>query len=224
MKGILLKTPMVIAIKEDRKNQTRRTQGLDAVNNDLETINWQFECFETVKGKLVAKFSSIDTPEIIYAKPRYHVGEIIYVKESFSIIGTDITRDRGSHAIINEQHQYVYRGQKQPHIEKLYKWKSPLFMPQTAARIFLEVTNVRVEQIGDISESDAIAEGIEEVIHSRVKYPDNEKSWKNYLSKYWFTNPKLSYQSLWHSINGSYNPDTWVFVYEFKRMEKPNNR
>lgn len=91
------------------------------------------------------------------------------------------------------------------------RWRPSIHMPCLASRITLELTGVRVEQLQDISEADAIAEGIEPV----------GRGWRHYgsanageLMRF----PKNSYRSLWESINGSdsWAANPWVWVIDFK--------
>ena len=102
-------------------------------------------------------------------------------------------------------------------------------MPKAAARIFLEVVNVRCERLHDIKEEDAIAEGI----HFDVMF----KKFNCYLCDNqghiggemmcedgFYKTALNSFSSLWQSINGKRH--TWqsnplVWVYEFKKIEKP---
>ncbi len=104
-------------------------------------------------------------------------------------------------------------------------WNPSIFMPKEAARIFLKVTNVRVERLQDISENDAIDEGIDFFNHGYGGSPVG--IWyRNY--KYGTNNcsPKYSFQTLWDSINAKKHPwesNPWVWVYEFERIEKPEN-
>jgi hypothetical protein len=83
---------------------------------------------------------------------------------------------------------------------KNYKWRSPVFMPREAARITLEVKDVRVEKLHDISERDAQAEGAE-------KFP-----------------LKAGFYKIWEELNGKcgypWQSNPWVWVYEFGRVER----
>ncbi len=102
------------------------------------------------------------------------------------------------------------------------KLRPGMFMPRWASRITLEVTGVRVERLQDISEADAIAEGIE-------RTPSMGKpgafQWCDYRvpnePSEWFNDPARSYQTLWEQINGpgSWDANPWVWVVEFKRLE-----
>jgi len=103
------------------------------------------------------------------------------------------------------------------------------FMYESYSRLTLEIVSVRVERLNDISEADAIAEGIE-------KRPDNYCGlpfpagdwWRDYSQEQigglcnWFRNPIESYRTLWESINGpgSWALNPWVWVVEFKRVPR----
>jgi hypothetical protein len=91
-------------------------------------------------------------------------------------------------------------------------------MPRTACRIFLEVVSIRVEQLLSISFEDAEKEGILG-LNCCERYFD-------YVSEdYTKPNALASFSSLWVSINGekSWNSNPWVWVIEFKRIDKPEN-
>jgi hypothetical protein len=103
-------------------------------------------------------------------------------------------------------------------------------MPRWASRITLEVTDVRVERLQEISPSDAKAEGIKRTGYTtsaieKVGGPEIVAigCWENYLTpKNPFLGPPESFGSLWQSINGagSWQANPWVWVVSFKRVEK----
>jgi oligoribonuclease NrnB/cAMP/cGMP phosphodiesterase (DHH superfamily) len=94
-------------------------------------------------------------------------------------------------------------------------WRPSIHMPRWASRILLEITGVRVERLQEISEKDAIAEGIE-----RINAGDHW-AWRDYSGNRQALSPVFSYQSLWESINGpgSWAVNPWVWVLEFRRIE-----
>jgi hypothetical protein len=81
------------------------------------------------------------------------------------------------------------------------RWHPSIHMPKASARIWLEITNVRVERLQEITDQDAYAEGAaKKGIHD---------------------NPAARFKILWYKINGkdSWNANPWVWVVEFKRIE-----
>lgn len=121
---------------------------------------------------------------------------------------------------INEEQEHISWSAEQ--VDKFMPWKPSIHMPKAAARIWLEITNVRVERLQDITDSDSMAEGICEY---------NDGTFKNYFTQRGLRTkdgvecllPKGSFSSLWTAINGlnSWDTNPWVWVIEFKRIEKP---
>lgn len=93
------------------------------------------------------------------------------------------------------------------------QWRPSIHMPRWASRITLEVTDVKVERLQDISEEDAMAEGI-------VNAGDGNGYQLADTSHYAGTASE-SYASLWESINGpgSWDANPWVWCVSFKRLE-----
>mgnify|MGYP003553749965 CR=1 FL=1 len=110
------------------------------------------------------------------------------------------------------------------------KWKPSIHMPRVASRILLEVTAVRVERLQDISEADAISEGVEkayiDAAHRQrwVMYEHDDgtpgEEIVRYVGPSHTLHPINSYKSLWLNINGpgSWDVNPWVWVIEFKRV------
>jgi len=106
---------------------------------------------------------------------------------------------------------------------------SPIHMPRWASRILLEITNVRVERLQEITPEDAEAEGCKKISKDGKLYkygiPDRDGlpgeddiGWPWHL---WRINPVDAYEALWESINGpgSWGANPWVWVVEFKRVK-----
>lgn len=183
---ILFSAPMVRAILEGRKTMTRRV-----VKNKC-ALSWL----------LPTGF----TPEFVtnsenHLCPYGQVGDRLWVRETFGQCDRVVPH-------------VIYRADgESPNPD--FKWKPSIFMPRKYSRITLEMTNVRVERLQDISEEDAKAEGIEQI----------DGLWKNYLPEGilgWISidDPRESFRTLWTSINGpeSWNANPWVWVVEFKRL------
>jgi hypothetical protein len=108
------------------------------------------------------------------------------------------------------------------------KWKPSIFMPKEACRIFLKLKSIRIERLKDISESDAIAEGIERWTEERMK--SKPTHYKVYFQNCkpedlcsYTSDPIDSYETLWQKINGekSWSENPWVWVYSFEKINKP---
>ena len=209
-KPILFSTKMVQAILEGRKTQTRRLHGLDEIKKNPN--DWTFYYFSKDDKRTFAHFRNQEDNKIksIFGTSPYQIGDILWVRETWQ---TTWNENKKSWDII-----YKADGGYWIDDDGIMKWKPSIYMPKKAARIFLEVTNVRVERLQDITEEDAIAEGIE-----RVSIAPFVHRFKNYLCNNKFIGPKESFKTLWMKINGedSWNANPWVWVYEFKQVHHP---
>jgi hypothetical protein len=95
-----------------------------------------------------------------------------------------------------------------------WKWKPSIHMPRWASRITLEITEVRVERLQDISEEDAVAEGVEAWIKTRE--PQFMQCRGIFCEDY----HRKQYADLWESINGrgSWAANPYVWAVTFKRI------
>jgi len=200
MKGILFKPWKIKAIAEDdREWMTRRLGGLKEINKEPDkwTCNgwagsWQ--------GFAFSDKSSATTSRIV--KPRYQVGEVVYLKEAWRMSWYKFGNDR--------QIPYYRLGTGRENQKGI--WKSPLFMPEWAARLFIKITDIRAERLQEITEEDAITEGI---YRGGNYYSDNIHAAVDDTAC-------SAFKRLWNSINKDYpwESNPWVFVYSFKRVEK----
>lgn len=156
------------------------------------------------------------------------VGDQLWVRETFGIIEPTHATAGGT----NIDPYYVYRADGDgPTWDEgpfeFSKWKPSIFMPRKACRIILEITDVCVERVGEISEQDAVAEGIQSdpigdgvflnYLHSHNGNMKKRKRFSNYK----YVSAQESFSSLWQSINGneSWDANPWVWVIEFKRVK-----
>jgi hypothetical protein len=113
------------------------------------------------------------------------------------------------------------------------KWRSPMFMPRWASRIKLEVTEIRVQRVQDISEEDARAEGVqpssmteEDIADMQISdYSPQLKKLSQLLGPGSFSH-KFTYQTLWDEINSkrgkgefAWKKNPWVWAITFRRLE-----
>lgn len=197
LKPILFSTPMVQANLEGRKTQTRREVKVPKGYYEIAT-------YFNKEGHLQYIEASNETgTDIVIIKPKYQVGDILWVRETWNHWG-----DGTGFAP-----KYVYRATDL--IGLGHNWKPSIFMPKEAARILLKVTNLRVERLNDILETDAIDEGIELQLKPNF--------YKNYLHGMLPCPAVKSFETLWESINGkdSWNKNPFVWVYEYELTDKP---
>lgn len=231
--GILFKGEMVRAILEGRKTQTRRGLPEEAmfvassyIEMGCEQVSGRDE-----NGRAVISFNTPSgQSHVLFSK--WAKGDYLYVRETWGV-GTrpdpfqgwiDGIEYRADEAYLDEHDLLPINPVAEFDYGSYAKtgWQPSLFMPKIISRIWLKVTNVRVERLLDISEADAIAEGI--ISHKGVpgEYP-SETMYKDYLGTSCVISPIHSYFTLWDSINGagSHKENGWVWVIEFERCEKP---
>ena len=168
-KPILFSTPMVQAILDGRKSQMRRIvkpmRGMQSEWLSMDLINKVKEGQIVKGGWQMFHPNGGEKSPLGWIKSNYQIGDILWVRETWQqeceliqIAGGD-----WSNAYLNATGNYVYKSDNiilPSETETFSKWKPSIFMPKEACRIFLKVTNMRVERLNDISEGDAISEGI----------------------------------------------------------------
>jgi len=201
MKPIIFSTPMVQAILEGRKTQTRRVIKINGY-----PITSPEESLELTKeGLIYHSFCSMSGYYKLLCQP----GDILWVRETWC------THEDMADVFENQLRPgYYYKaneiGKEWVNDREIVKWRPSIFMPREAARIFLRVLNVRVERLHDITEEDAKAEGC---IDGKSKD----------VLKFDLTARDV-FAKLWNSINAKrgyrWETNPWVWVIEFERINK----
>lgn len=197
--GMLFSSEMVRAILDGRKTQTRRIIKYP-YQDWIESNNEKYPVIYTEQGWI----------DLIAYCP-YYSGDRIYVRERWGILD-------------DKYHRYCYfvdsqYPQGRPRQQLAGKrWCSSIYMPKSIARIWLEVTDVRVERLQNISEKDAIAEGIDMESEFASLCTDIETApYSNDLTR--GSAVITVFKKLWESTGGSWDANPWVWVIEFKRIE-----
>ncbi|WP_223672914.1 hypothetical protein [Proteus terrae] len=208
-RGIIFNGEMVRAILDGRKTQTRRVMNNQPCTLSGETISVQQDDFNfRWAGDLHNDTSGW------FPCPLGKVGDRLWVRETFKTgVCTEST--------------IAYKATHKPSdLEEGWyeeiKWTPSIHMPRRYSRITLEITDVRVERLNDISNDDAKAEGI-------LMMGDNFGNGPAYCdytladlhdTAEWFNRASDSFISLWQSIYGaeSWLSNPWVWVIEFKRI------
>ena len=211
MKGILFQPWKIKAIAEcgfDREWQTRRV-----INPQPGDKIWQ----ETFPGGIVAWKSNKrhEYGDSTAHFPRYQVGEVVYIKEAWHYLNIEENKatpyDFGIEFADGEILWWTDNGNEMnyPLDEKK---RSPMFLKAKFARYFLKILDVRPERLQEITEEDAIAEGI---YKGGNYFSDNVHEAVDDTAC-------LAYKRLWDSINPNHPwaSNSWVWRYEFKFLIK----
>jgi hypothetical protein len=214
---ILFSTPMVQAILDGRKSQTRRIVKIPDLikepdryyylgnSNDLDIPRKAIPYDERVYHAW--RLNNNNMPMWVEHCPYGKVGDRLWVRETWT---KTMVRDE-------EGWFFVYKADGD---DWAAPWKPSIFMPKEASRIKLEITNIRVERVQDISEDDAIAEGIQTLCDPKISKTGSGERFYN-ENDY----PTDHYESLWESINGkgSWDLNPWVWVISFRRINALGN-
>jgi hypothetical protein len=171
---ILMSTPMVQAILEGRKSQTRRVLKDQPAFMD--------KCYYTAFRR---DFGGRKCP---YGR----VGDRLWVREIFCDDCPSAREDENGVC-------YKANRKNQPASDFCTKWKPSIFMPRKLSRITLEITDIKVQRLWEITEEDCVAEGLKLLQGGIVS----------------------EYAVLWNKINGKkhhWKDNHWVWVIEFKRI------
>lgn len=202
---IIFSAPMVRALLDGRKTQTRR----------LVEVNWKDGANQNFTGWRPERVGQRHLQLIggigvgANIKTSYATGDRLYVREAFAT-GYDI--DDNGELLMGEKRTW-YRATDagltwyDPDTESTLDnppWKPSIHMPRWASRITLTVTDVRVQRLQDISESDAQAEGAPAI--GADEAPDEDER-----SHRW------GFVNLWNSLHGpgAWEANPWVAAYTF---------
>lgn len=218
MKPILFNTKMVQAILDDRKLETRRP-----IKINFEKV-YKVAC---LAGKWSEGYGKSLPEHLIewYAKEKskspYQVGDILYVRETWGIYLKAINKSEQYR--VKEFYKYKTDEGNSSNPSEFYntKWRPSIHMPKTAARIFLEVTAVWVERLQDITVGDCTKEGIQfEACPHNNTISGNCIDCQN-TGYYFGVDPFEEFISTFLKIYPDCTEESYVFAYEFKRIDKP---
>lgn len=211
MKPILFNTEMVKAILNGRKTVTRRIVKLDLGLADIDRNDEDYFYVPDRDGDYhhITKFSS------------YQVGDILYVKETWCY-GTDTfsimldPEPLPKDILYKADFCYLENG--------IVKWRPSIHMPKEAARIFLKVTNIKVQRLQSITDEEAIKEGLLPEV-DEGSFGEEIHFYKDYSGHNNWCTPRGSFKGLWNSTikkqdleRYDWKANPWVWVIEFERI------
>jgi hypothetical protein len=205
---------MVCATLDGRKTNTRRMNGLDVINKNPDDYHHPYQEKPGVWYFHKNSYPSVGPFKCPYGIP----GDRLWVRETWALssdcglntpdaYGTPVHRASFPYTI-GERHDAGL-------LREPARWKPPIYMPRWASRILLEITDIGVERVQDISEEDAIAEGMQfhnggEIHHSGYRHDINHG--------FVYSTAREAMSVLWDSIHGpgSWDKNPWVWVVKFK--------
>jgi hypothetical protein len=218
---IIFSGDMVRAILKNRKSQTRRVLKKEKFFKHIPMyyggpLEYR-PCGHSWPGKRIDMMCSDCALKLLIKCPYGQPGDRLWLRETWAmelIAGEGEYPDESESVLIKwkaDNLDWVDYGNADIPCDYRFierkGWRSPLYMPKWAARIWLEITGIRVERVQDISEDDARSEGIYN--HEHLKY---------------ITSACKAFQGLWDSLNKKrgfgWDDNPWVWVIEFKVLER----
>ncbi|MDD3029840.1 MAG: hypothetical protein PHS57_06145 [Alphaproteobacteria bacterium] len=200
VKPILFSGPMVRSIRDECKTETRRV------------VRPQPKHIQQLRdGRFETSPDGGFDWGVEYIESPYQTGDILWVREtwaSFKVASPVRAIPEDFNGV-----SYIYRADDVRNSDgSAIKWRPSIFMPRAAARLFLWVTDVRVERVQEISEDDAWREGVTmDDVLSLGCTPDDPA--------------KCVFSGIWDDLNAKrgygWDVNPWVWVYTFERIEKP---
>jgi len=220
---MLFSAPMIRALIEGRKTQTRRVLNnvprrvADTIH--ATNIRWQRLRAAPYLDAYCSERKSAANPRGMgdtwcwwtrdsrvgsSFKVGYVPGDCLWVREAFARVGD---ADDDAHACWDMRRPYYFRADSL--VPEQGKWRSPIHMPREASRLTLTITGVRVERLNDISESDAEAEGIEP-----QPYHPGRWTFGDGIS---YPSAGGAYATLWDHLHGpgAWDANPWVAALTF---------
>ena len=210
MKPILFNTEMVRAILDGRKTVTRRVVKPQPVGKLAYCMagykhgTWCYPSDDVWKDWGAAYKRDTPIPEnerFRHWTPPCHTDDVLWVRETWALIPDD-----------GYKYRYCFRANEEN--IPIERWYPSIHMPRESARIFLRVTDVRVERLQEIDEDGAIAEGL-------------YKGWRLTQSSSLAETARQAFVWLWQHLTRKapdeqkWSANPWVWVIDFERCKKP---
>lgn len=199
---ILFSAPMVRALLDGTKSQTRRVACKGTIPSryvaatEYEPGRWRLFDAEHPSASL----AQYTMPACPYGQP----GDRLWVRETWAY---HLHAMAASNPEVSGPWVYAADGDQALWQRLCERWRPSIHMPRTACRLVLKITSVRLERLNEISDADALAEGIDR--HDVLTDGEPPPGWH-----------RGTFEKLWERINGteSWAANPWVWVIEFRRL------
>jgi hypothetical protein len=231
MKGLMLNYDLGMwdATIQGLKTNTRRlSESLSQVNKN--SSDWELLNEGHLRGEkkcYMLQNKKLNEHKMVF--PRYQKDEIVYLQEP-----TLLYKNKAQHTILykyngldgnNDEKEFPFLVKKA--IQSGEKWGNKMFMPENRARFHVKITDEKLQRLQDISEQDAIAEGIQKLLQSRMQlamdgplYRDYSKPTKGELFQTGLP-PIQSYKTLLEAVHEGklWDSNPWIFSYYFELVK-----
>lgn len=229
---ILFNTEMVKAILAGKKTMTRRA--IKSIGNEMHYTqllgDWALSGSPELKDDVLIWELQTDVDDSGWFEtkcPYGQVGDILWVRETWAI--HDLMLKPRKLSTSNQEWFYKkkFEPEMAPHVKYLADyskgawpgaWRPSIHMPRIAARLFLKITDIRVERLQDITETDAKSEGIRAFTKDGELYKYSHTD--DFVWSEGVRTAKEAFQSLWDGIyskNGlGWDINPWLWVVEFE--------
>lgn len=225
---ILFSAPMVRAILEGRKTQTRRVVKIKDHSLPLARGFWMDpdgKCVDKDGPRYSFGHRVPGDPGNMYVHERVTCpyglpGDRMWVRETWGVWAWS------DGYTLNEHIEYRADRQDGRIPDGVSRWRPSIHMPRKHSRITLEITGIRVDRLQEISEEDAMAEGVDR--DPEPLDPDDQEDPREVgypsasaLAMAEATMHRRLFSSLWERIHGagSWDANPWVWIVEFRRVE-----
>ena len=211
---ILFNSKMVSAILEGHKTQTRRViKPQPDFSGVIYPSLLKWRRFRSKWGAFPQNASKGSIPIFAYNCPFGKVGDKLYVREKFQLSKGDFAPTLEEE--LSKKPRVLYYASDNPRYRDKDKWKPSIHMPKWASRITLEITDIRVEQLQDISGEDAKAEGSEMIASyiagiTHEQFGSKQATYRQGFVASWDSIAKKEYQ---------WDNNSFVWVISFKRLD-----
>ena len=190
---IIFSAPMIRALLDGRKTQTRRIAKITAIMGNKVSVGPHERLIELEAGEFrsgICHYASTSALSGPYQLPAA-IGDRLWVREAWRV---GLAYDDMKPSALMGDEIIDYLTTTTTASWSMGRKRSPIHMPRLASRLTLIVTDVRVQRLAEITPADAIAEGIPASANSQTIDCDTP-------------NPRDGFRALWNSIHG---PDAWA--------------
>jgi hypothetical protein len=210
-KPILFNTEMVKAILEGRKTSTRRPVKRTPSNDDPSGYGFWKDYNERDSRWYIKDYTHspllYTLEEYINKWSKYHIGDILYVRETFANTWTPDGEEGFAYKADGEPSKFPYWGNANQCKDEV--WIPSIHMPRVAARIFLKVTDVRIERIRATTAGDCKKEGVKLDFDITDIFTADE-----YIEGF-----KKIWDSIYQKQGDGWDENPWTWVFEFEKLD-----